>query len=617
MLILIRKLFYIFIFLPFCLPASNADSTAVSPPTSTTRYYYQHQFGNADSTNAIESSLDNFQNYLPFNNLGNTGLAYNDLFYLPNYTQNFGFNYYKNNYSTYFFYPQKIKFYHTRTPYTNLFYATGTKKEQVVRLTFSYNIKKNWNVTADFNRIRSDGFHTLQNTNNNSLDVSSNFRSLNNRYYLLAAVIYNSAKNKENGGISSNPLYNVTGTNLDSASRTTIERSVFFKQYFNLGKKSTDSANLNVIEQLTSRFILTSFVENNILKYQDFNPIRGFYPNVYYSFATTNDSVSIIKTDNELAWKRLDNNKHGGFKDMLGVGFSVKHQYVNIQQRHLDIGTAFNNVILGTELYNTYTNNKFWWNVAGNYCSTGYNKDNYALSVTLKKELIDSLSWIVVKAENNAQSPDYIYNHYYSNNFFWNNDFSKINISRASAIAYFKKIRFSFGADYSQYKNVTYFDQNANAAQSNSTISVLHAFVKKDLSIRKWHLNNKINYNLLPDSSVIRLPEFVLEHSLYYSSEVFKKAAKLQIGASVFYVSSYYANAFMPATAQFYLQNNTLCANYPAINFFINAQVKTVRVFFKIDNLNYKLMPNDYVLTPNYPMNGRAFKFGVSWLFFD
>jgi len=228
MLILIRKFFFILFFLPFSLSASNGDSSVVSPPTaSTTRYYYQHQFGNIDSSNAIESPLDNFQNYLPFNNLGNAGLAFNDLLYMPGSTQNFGFNYYKNNFSTYFFSPQKIKFYHTRTPYTNLFYVTGTKKEQVVRLTFSYNIKKNLNVTFDFNRIRSDGFHTLQNTNNNSVDVSSNFRSLNNRYYLLAAVIYNSAKSKENGGLSADSAYSVTGTNLDSANRTTIEKSIF------------------------------------------------------------------------------------------------------------------------------------------------------------------------------------------------------------------------------------------------------------------------------------------------------------------------------------------------------------------------------------------------------
>jgi len=614
MCILKRKLVYIFFCFPFILLASNTDSSSVSEkPSSTTHYYSQHQFENSDSVNSINTSLDNFQNYLPFNHLGNSGLAYNDLFYNPTFSQKSGFNYYKNNYANYFFSPDKIKYYNTRTPYTDIFYVTGTKKEQVFRLIFSYNVKKNWNVTANFNRIRSDGFYTLQNTNDNSVAISSNFKSLNNRYSFLTAIMYNSAKNAENGGLADNLG---TGTNLDSASRSTIEKKVFFKQYFNLGKTkiSTDSAHINVIEP-TSRFILTSSAENTKLKYLDYDPLFGFYPNVYYSNITTADSTTNYKIDNELAWKRLDNRKHGGFKDLLGAGFSIKHQYVDIKQRSLDV--AFNNVILGTELYNTYTDNKFWWNLSANYCLSGYNKSNYNVSATLRKAIADSLSWILLTLENNAQTPDFIYNHYYSNNFFWNNNFLKTNTTRATITTYFKKYNLSMGADYSLYKNVAYFNQFADAAQDNTIIPVFHAFIKKDFNFNHWHLNNKINYQLVPDSSVIRLPEFVLEHSLFYSNQLFQKAANIQIGASVFYVSSYFANAYMPATAQFYIQNTTVCGNYPAINFFINAQVKTVRVFFKIDNLNYKLMTNDYMLTPNYIMNGRAFKFGISWMFYD
>lgn len=623
MLILIKRFFYLYFFLPVYLLAAGGDSSAVSSPShSSTRYAYQNQFEFADSLNYVESSLDNFQNYLPFNHLGNSGLAYNDLFYKPNgNAESFGFNYFKNNYSNYFFSPQKIKFYNTRTPYTDIFYATGTKKEQVFKLTFSYNIKKNWNTTFQFNRIRSDGFYARQNTNDNSVAVSTNYKSLNNRYYLLAAIIYNNANNAENGGLRSGaPVGTIY---LDSAKRITNQKSVFLKQYFNIGKKSTDSANLNVILQPSSRFILTSLFENNILKYQDSRPVSDslFYENIYYDSTKTRDSAFNYKIDNELAWKRLDNNKHRGFIDILGTSFSVKHQYVELKQKSSLF--IFNNFIVGSELYNTYTKNKCWWNVAGKYMLSGYNKNNYIVSAVLKKALKDSLSYIVLNAQTNSQAPDFIYNHFYSNNFFWNNNFSPTISTSAGASMVFKKYKFSFGADYSLYKNVLYFDENALAAQSTSTIPVFHAFVKKDFRFYKWHLNNTINYQSVPDSAVIRLPVLVLEHALYYANSLFKKVLNLQIGATVYYLTSYYANEYMPVTGQFYLQNTTLCGNYPVINFFINAQVKTVRVFFKIDNLNAGLMPNNglipnnYVLTPNYQMNGRAFKFGFSWLFFD
>jgi hypothetical protein len=85
----------------------------------------------------------------------------------------------------------------------------------------------------------------------------------------------------------------------------------------------------------------------------------------------------------------------------------------------------------------------------------------------------------------------------------------------------------------------------------------------------------------------------------------------------VFYTSAYYANAYMPATGQFYIQTEKKYGDYPFIDFFINAQIKTVRIFIKVDHLNSGLMGNYYMLTPHYPMSDRAFKFGISWRFFD
>jgi hypothetical protein len=98
---------------------------------------------------------------------------------------------------------------------------------------------------------------------------------------------------------------------------------------------------------------------------------------------------------------------------------------------------------------------------------------------------------------------------------------------------------------------------------------------------------------------------------------VLKNAARIQVGVSMFYTSAYFANAYMPATAQFYLQDEKKYGNYPFIDFFFNAQVKNVRIFFKVDHLNSGMMGDTYIQTPGNPMNGRAFKIGFSWRFFD
>jgi len=146
---------------------------------------------------------------------------------------------------------------------------------------------------------------------------------------------------------------------------------------------------------------------------------------------------------------------------------------------------------------------------------------------------------------------------------------------------------------------------------------VFSAFLKKDFVLFNWHLNNKITYQDVPSGSVIRLPQLVLDEALYYERDLIGKVLRLQVGASVYYSTSYYADAYMPVTGEFYLQDRKKYGNYPFIDVFLCARVKTVRVFIKVDNLNAGWSGNNYILTPGYYYPGRTFKFGVSWKFYD
>jgi hypothetical protein len=631
-----RLIFVLFFCIPQFLFSLNTDSLAVGGKKSVTKFFTLSQFENPDSVNYPDNSLHNFQSYLNKNNLGNNGLAYSDWgAYSGLSATDFGFNYSKNNYQTYFFTPQKLKFYNTRTPFTELFYVIGSKREQLINVTFSYNVRKNWNCTVNFNRVRSDGFYNRQNTNDNYIAVSSNYKSLNNRYYLLGSIIYNSAKNAENGGLSKDSAFFDNPKDIDkklfdvylsNAKRVTNNRSIFLKQYLNLGKKSDDSLNYYAVIP-KSRLILTSLLEDNSLKYED-DAQAGFYSNMYFDTAKTFDTIHTYKIENELAWKRLDNMNHGGLADMIGVGFNIKHQYVNVKQKELVnnaefqsvydvVNAAYNNVIAGAELFNTYSNNSLWWNASVKYGVSGYNQGNHHINVQLKKSMGDSLTFFTLQAEDKLQSPDFIFNRYTSNHFMWKNDFDKTKESSVRCNFSMLKYKFAVHAGYSIYSNVLYFNESAIAAQSKASVPVLSLAVKKDFVFHNWHLNNKITYQHVSDSAVIRLPEYVFEHSLYYENDVFKKAMRLQIGFSVFYNTAFYANTYMPATAQFYIQNQQKYGNYPVIDFFINARIKTARIFFKIDHFNNGMSGSNYMFIPGYPINGRAFKLGVSWRFFD
>ena len=179
----VKKLVILFLLFTHCLFANTNDSLRPPNRVFPLKYYTISQFEYGDSASYIENSLLDFQNYLPLNTLGNVGLPFNDFIYKTN--RPFGFYYQKNYYQEYFYTPFKLNFYNTRIPYTDLFCVFGSKKEQYFNLTFSYNVKKNWNVTANFSRIKSTGFYQGQKTDHTFFALSSNYKTLDNRYMLL------------------------------------------------------------------------------------------------------------------------------------------------------------------------------------------------------------------------------------------------------------------------------------------------------------------------------------------------------------------------------------------------------------------------------------------------
>lgn len=618
----IREVILFFTLLSHFSYSGNGDSLQFLNKKKLPTYFFNaSQFGNSDSISLIDNSLVNFQNYFSRYNLGNSGMAFNK----PGQqftSKGIGFHYSQNNFQDYFFTKENLLFYDTRTPYSDLFYIIGSKKEQNFKLTFSYNVKKNWNITANFFRIRSEGFYSRQSTNDNFFSLSSVYKSKSNRYNLLVGVLFNYVQNSENAGIADDSVFEngvaldkqLLEVNLSSAKSSNRNRSVFVNQYLNFGEKLNDTSQNEMIIP-NSRIMLSSVFEDNTIKYEDEDPLGGFYSNLFYDSLATNDSIYNVNVESELSWKRLDNLKHRGFIDKMGVGVNIKDQFIFIKQREID--TTFNNILAGLELYNIYSTKRLWFNLSVNNCFSGYNEQDYYLKGSIKKGIKDSLTYLALNISSSSQEPDFIYNKYTSNHFKWDNDFEKITENAIHLNFSMKKYRFAVGVNYKEFTNPVYFDNYAIARQYEGTIHVASAFLKKDLSFYNWHLNNSVLYQYVPDSTIVRLPEYVLEHSLFYENDLFKKAMRIQVGVSVFFVSNYYASRYMPATSQFYLQDDKKYGNYPFIDFFINAKIKSVRIFFKIDHLNSGLMGNKYMLTADYPVNDRAFKLGISWRFFD
>ena len=89
------------------------------------------------------------------------------------------------------------------------------------------------------------------------------------------------------------------------------------------------------------------------------------------------------------------------------------------------------------------------------------------------------------------------------------------------------------------------------------------------------------------------------------------------MGVDCRYNTAYYANAYMPTTGQFHLQNTTLVGNYPLMNVYLNLHLKQFRFFVMYYNLSQTFMTPTYYSVPHYPLNPGMIKCGLSWNFYD
>jgi len=80
--------------------------------------------------------------------------------------------------------------------------------------------------------------------------------------------------------------------------------------------------------------------------------------------------------------------------------------------------------------------------------------------------------------------------------------------------------------------------------QQNSSLGHLKLKYNKEIRMGGFALNNTLMYqNVTQDNNVLNVPQFVTRNTLYFSSDVFKKAMYLQTGITFKYFTAY--NAFL------------------------------------------------------------------------
>ena len=577
-----------------------------------------------------DSLIENFHRYnttekefVPYLNLGNYGTASYALMFTQ---QNpIGFKHGFNTFDVYFIKPEKVKYFNTKTPYTQLDFVFGGKEEIVGGAEFAINIKPNVNVGFNFHRNSFKGKSTHQKSIHNLFSVQSSFSSKNKRYELKTSFIYNGIKNEENGGWAqddafTNSFYkknkNFIPVYLEDAMNRYNERNINVHQQINLGKKSNvqinDSTKRNIVQQ--PKYAIAHDLEFSHWKfiYKDYEKDSAFYNSLIFDNDSTHDATKTWKISNAIYFKNIQNDSLPK-KLLFAVG--LQYDFVKYKQRYTN--ENFNDLKLKAKIYNQIDSSFFGYSlnaivdIAPKYI--GDFEVDFLGKLNFKKTISMGISGNVSLAAPSRKQTSYLGNHY-----AYFNQFKKTFQLKSQVDFTWKKQLFFVAIQNYFILNYIYSDTNSLPQQYRKPLNILVAKVRKDFNTKHIYSGTELYVQWISNTNIIRLPVFAMKQTLYYKGGWISGKLNAQLGFDLMYNTNFNGNAYNPSLAEFYHQNKEKLKFYPILDLFFRLQVKFTNIFFRVEHVNQGMFKQKGIYTaPNYGYLDRTFRVGVLWQFYD
>ncbi len=568
-----------------------------------------------------DTNITELNNFFPRNFMGNVGLP--SPTYLFGYgTGDLGFRLFDPPLTNDRISEKQVEYYRSKGPYANLTGIAGSKLLQIFKLSFTHTYKDKINFTLKFNRYSSQGFYKNQQTYANNFYLSSNYATRSGRLGYYFYVLSNGNKNQENGGIKDVLLNDSTsGLNksllpikLSGATRANREIKLMFNPWLRLNRVGDSLHGLDHYLQVKTHIGFNTF------RYKDTRIYDDKFYNLYHLDTTlTLDSANLRQFSNALAYSLLSRNGNIAFS----AGY--KNEVSSLWQKSADV--FYNHIVTSDFAYrknlaatDSLKSRNLESAINGQYIVSGINSGNFK---------IESNSFFAFNARKNRlvfldalyekRNPDYIYNYWISNHFRWENNGCKPQEQLQLRLGSRLGKSFSAHVFYSAINHYLYFDTQALPNQYNSSIANIGVTLGYTQVFFK-HLGLLLNYTYQSTSAAayIRMPQNAGTAKLFYSGNLFKNNLQLQVGSQLQVYQGFTPYGYMPATQVFYLQDRYTTDVYPYVDVFINARIRPVAFFLKMENaLGNGAAGNNYFFVPGYYQPDRAFRFGLSWTFFD
>ena len=563
---------------------------------------------------------DNF-GLIPFSNLGQTYNSLTQDFQSTSLMPSFGVRARHFNYMEI----EDINYYRVPTPLTELFFKTAFEQGQLADSFFTVNTSPQFNFSIAYKGLRSLGNYQHLLTSTGNFRFTTNYSTKNKKYHMRAHIVMQDLLNQENGGLRDADVEFFREGIEEFLDRSILEVNFENAESILKGKRFHLDHNYQIIrkkDSLSKNKLSVGHImslEDKFYEYDQSSAATSFFGAAFTS-SNLKDKATLEHFYNQLHVNYSNN--------ILGdIQFNVSSNNYNYGYDKLVVidGNTITNRIKGDILsvggkyrkqFNKFElDGELGLNVSGDF-------DGNYLKAQAKFKLNEEV-FASATLNHNSVVPNYNMLLYQSDyiNYNWQNGFNNIETQQLAFQVKYKNLA-DITVDYSTINDYVYFAQDDATSQvkpfqSSESVSYLRVKLVNELKYKKWALNNTVLYqNVQNDNNVYNVPELTTRNTLYFSSQLFKKAMFLQTGITFNYFTEYFMNAYSPLLAEFYVQTDEEFGGFPRFDFFINAKIRQTRIYLKAEHFNAAFTGYDYFAAPNNPYRDFKVRFGVVWNFF-
>lgn len=607
-----------------------------------------------------------------YSTLSNTGMAHKSMRF--NYLHQTGFDMTLPAFAALMQNESNMLSYLSVLPYSEIRYLmTVGDLEQHFHVRFGRQVTPRLLISFAFDTDYAPATFNNNKTINNAFWVNAKYITKSERYGVGAYWYRNKLEMQENGGIVNDESYtshtetdnSVIPVNLSNATNFVVSSGVGLEQYFNLlSKKKPQSKKEKVpvatdsITQIPTPIdsiamdtvILDSIVspayqediqeakerkftlgrichsfsyQSNKLYYNETSPSATFYQSydTLFNSRKTTDTTIVRAFKNSLKWSSLGYQKHNDdipFYLYAGIthGFYKVNHFDYLEEETI-LARNYNQLSFnGGIIVNLFKSTRITGQ--GELITLGYQIGDFDIKGQWKQFIgtaNKNYGVATLDAELKRQSANWFEESYSSNHFRWENDFKAATYLTFDLKYSYKN--YSIGLKQTTISNMIYFGTDARPTQFNDMFSIREAYFSFYQGLGRFDLEGFASLQKSSNEEVMHLPLLLGQLKFGYSQPIFHKAATLHPSITVRYFTKYYADAYMPATRSFYLQNEVQIGNFPFIDLAVALKVKKAHIFLTYSNMFLLTGNYNAFIAPHYPMRSSKIFIGINWRLFN